>query len=505
MILAKLIIPDSLDEDVEKLYFRSDDYHLEQGRISVPKGGTLDFNTYFNSFPYNDYQKYTNVNEFMFSACISGQGSVELFCSTKEQSFSVGKVIVQNTEQTSYKLPVALSTLPKDGVLWLHLKAKENKITLWTGCLETTNLPESKVNLAIVMCTYHRERYILENTKRFLEILKQRELLLGEIKVYIIDNASELHLPETENLVVLPNKNYGGSGGFARGMFEAYLEKDFFTHVLLMDDDVSFEPESILRMISFLSLVKGEMPIFGGHMLLEEQPTLQFEGGGRYEKGRLQSLQHNVDVSLMDNLLNNQTNEKEPQYQAWWFCCIPMTAIEKNGFPNPFFIKTDDVEYGLRCGLPIVLMNGVAVWHKSFNNKGSVHLEYYIKRNELIVSALYDEGSGVYYSMVKLLRTSLKSIFVGDTRRMLYCKRAYLDFLKGTDFLKRIKADELNDTLLDEKNTKISRCLALFNFCSSFFYILISFMLHYRKVQKDYKDRRKELTSFVFWKEQLFP
>src|SRR5699024_6507657 len=48
----------------------------------------------------------------------------------------------------------------------------------------------------------------------------------------------------------LRQANLGGAGGFSRGMFEATADPAI-DHVLIMDDDVRVEPETVLRMAAF--------------------------------------------------------------------------------------------------------------------------------------------------------------------------------------------------------------------------------------------------------------
>ncbi|MFD1047721.1 circularly permuted type 2 ATP-grasp protein, partial [Kibdelosporangium lantanae] len=59
--------------------------------------------------------------------------------------------------------------------------------------------------------------------------------------------------------------NMGGSGGFARGMFEAVTDTDC-EQVLLMDDDIVIEPDCVLRALAF-SRFSAQPMIVGGQML----------------------------------------------------------------------------------------------------------------------------------------------------------------------------------------------------------------------------------------------
>ena len=67
-----------------------------------------------------------------------------------------------------------------------------------------------------------------------------------------------------DKLRVIEQGNIGGSGGYARGQYEA-LRKGTATYVMMMDDDVVCEPESIIRAVTFADLAKRPT-IVGGHM-----------------------------------------------------------------------------------------------------------------------------------------------------------------------------------------------------------------------------------------------
>ena len=56
----------------------------------------------------------------------------------------------------------------------------------------------------------------------------------------------------------------------------------------------------------------------------------------------------------------------------------------------PFFIHGDDIEYGLRLNHSFILLNGIGVWHESFENKYQPVNIYYDTRNYLIINTLYN-------------------------------------------------------------------------------------------------------------------
>ncbi len=87
-----------------------------------------------------------------------------------------------------------------------------------------------------------------------------------------------------------------------------------------------------------------------------------------------------------ENLTGMNENEGA-EYGGWWFACYPMEFVEKNR-PLPFFLHCDDVEYGLRHGGTPIILNGIQVWHETYEYRQSAVMAYYDTRNALIVNRL---------------------------------------------------------------------------------------------------------------------
>ncbi len=93
-----------------------------------------------------------------------------------------------------------------------------------------------------------------------------QEILLvdqGTQKVEDADGFAEVRESLGGKLRIINQSNLGGSGGFARGMFEAV--ENGSDYVLLLDDDIVVEPESIIRLLTFADRCK-KPTIVGGHM-----------------------------------------------------------------------------------------------------------------------------------------------------------------------------------------------------------------------------------------------
>ena len=165
------------------------------------------------------------------------------------------------------------------------------------------------------------------------------------------------------------------------------------THVLLMDDDILLEPESLFRTYVLLRTLKEQYrdAFIGGAMLRLDHQNIQVEAGAAWYAGNLASRKSNLNLNTLDACLYNET-EEYCEFNAWWYCCIPMHIVRPDNLPLPIFIRGDDVEYGLRNMKHLILLNGICVWHEPFENKYSSFLSYYILRNMLYDNALHCPG-----------------------------------------------------------------------------------------------------------------
>jgi GT2 family glycosyltransferase len=212
----------------------------------------------------------------------------------------------------------------------------------------------------------------------------------GHLQILVVDNACNLapDVPASAPLRVLPNPNLGGAGGFARGLIE-YREGGWSTHVVFMDDDISLEPESIVRTIALLTYATSEDLCVHGAMMSEEQPWLQFEAGSEYEFKSvypLRALGRGVDLRSRSEVVRDHL-EPTLHYSAWWFTVFPMHIAKEN--PLPVFFRGDDVAFGLmHTGQHTVTLNGIAVWHADFALKNNPSSLYYEVRNFALIDTL---------------------------------------------------------------------------------------------------------------------
>ena len=133
-------------------------------------------------------------------------------------------------------------------------------------------------------------------------------------------------------------------------------------------------PESLIRTFNLLSLARGKYKdaFINGAMLSLEDPIRQFEDVSHVVDTAVYArLKQDLDVSKLSDILLNERQDIEVSkaYGAWWYSCIPVEAILKNGLPVPFFIRCDDVEFGMRNNPVYMTMDGICVWHASFEGR----------------------------------------------------------------------------------------------------------------------------------------
>ena len=429
-------------EGADGLFVKGGEYDRASDVLRLRTGETADFGTYFNLLPYPQYRKYCDAKKFTLVLEGKGNYRTEIYLRHKDGTKSLLSSHVCNggcfTETDC-------SSAEEGGYLYFTISAEEDCI-LTGGAWLAAKEEENRVKIGMIICTYRREGFVSANIARIAAAMEKSSVWKERMHVFIVDNAQSLKLEESDFYTVIPNRNLGGSGGFARGMYE--LDKDpSFTHFLLMDDDINFDFATVERTYHLLCALTKEHKnaSVGGAMLVLERPNEQYEFGGKYDGLRFRLINSGLDMRKTSSLIKNQ-NAAKPDYNAWWYCCMPTSSVKKFGLPMPFFIKGDDVEYGMRAAEEMILMSGIAVWHQDFAGKYTGILEYYIKRNLAVVSLLWCGGGG-FKSAVRFVYFMFKNLLLKNYNCVQVIYEAYEDFMKGPAFFLENDSEEVNDRI----------------------------------------------------------
>lgn len=487
MIHKLYSLTDTVEKAKEPLYIRGIKERKEQS-ILMHKGEVLDFTTYFNSLSLKKWKRYTTIKALQLALQLEGRFQVTFHLYDEK-----GSVRHSSVETKSSCFTYSVNAEELDGVLLgfsLHCMSDSGHYNggQWNG--EFTQWEDKKIGVSIT--TFKREKYV----KRTMNLLHDFQRDHPWLSVLVVDNGSTLEEMQGDRFRVIHNRNFGGSGGFTRGMIE-YVEQGAVDYVLLMDDDIVLETSALERTFALLSGLKEEYrdSFLSGAMLSLERPCIQYENTARWGKIRLHGEGKNLNLVNASNLVQNEkVPSQKNRYGAWWYCAIPVHRIQEIGYPLPIFVKGDDMEYGIRNHREVMSMNGIGVWHQALQSKMSPIIKYYADRNMLIINN-YAEGCNYFTFIVAVLGRVLRRLSEGKLLGIRYMNQALIDYSKGLTGLTTVSSEEKMDQISKMKDESVSLL--------AFFGLLINIartLINYNNLHKDYIDFRINiLHSSRFW------
>jgi len=432
--LQRVVLPLGLDPDVLPLYVEmgastgstrteavpARALHpqnvVDRRRLRVDAGSRASFATYFNAFPASYWRRWTVVEEVELALTVTGPATVAVYRSTatgttERVTTSPAEPGEDGTRELSFRL--TLKPFADGGWYWFDVIAGRGEVVLeqaeWrvgkvaAGAEHVLDEPAGTLTVAIT--TFNRPTYLLDLLRQLGAAPDTLEVV---DEVVVVDQGTQQVRAQPEfaeataglggRLRVVEQANVGGSGGFARGMSET-LRSDRSRYVLLLDDDVSSEPESILRGAVFADLCRTPT-IVGGHMFSLYARSSLHSMGEVVKRWRFwwQEAPHVwtdhdfASAGLRDTRWLHRRVDVD--YNGWWMCLIPVEVLKTVGLSLPFFIKWDDAEYGLRAGkagFPTVSLPGMAIWHVPWTEKDDAldWQAYYHQRNRTVAALLH--------------------------------------------------------------------------------------------------------------------
>lgn len=453
-LLARIQVPDPGFAE-PALYVRHGEGRIEAGRLVLPAGARATFDTAFGVFAAGRWGRLTAIADIGARMDVSGPCRIDLV------AYHDGiETVVASTEESGSVVFDGFRDFGAESC-FVAVTALDTEVTISGGEWFTTSPPVRDVRLGVAITTFNRQEYVLATIDRLVDIERRVPSLRGNVHVLVVDNARNLEpvLPPDAPVRVVQNPNLGGAGGFARGLI-AFREEGWSTHVVLMDDDISLEPESIVRTVSLLSHTTDPDLCVHGAMMSEEQPWLQFEAGADYEFRSvypLRAVGRGVDLRHRSHVLRDHL-ESEFGYSAWWFTAFPMHLGAQN--PLPVFVRGDDVAFGLmHTGRHTVTLNGIAVWHADFALKNNPSSLYYEVRNFALIDTLVFDDHKWWHLAWRYLGFGFRNAYSHRYASAEYMIMGMKDFLAGPEAWMRIdhaaKHDELR-RVTEEKAAPLS-------------------------------------------------
>jgi galactofuranosylgalactofuranosylrhamnosyl-N-acetylglucosaminyl-diphospho-decaprenol beta-1,5/1,6-galactofuranosyltransferase len=419
----------------------------DRERVVLDGHALVTTDTYFGRFPASYWQRWTSVRSVDVETVVSGSGTLRLIASDSGgKARTVSVVTVDDAHEEPVRLTAELNRFVDGGALWLEFETTVDRLTVEQVRWTVAALPgQARRSTAIVICTFNRADDCLAT----LSTLGSDDGVLSDVDaVYVVDQGTDTvesrpgfaQVRERYGAVLryVRQPNLGGAGGFTRGIYEAVGATDEPVNLLLMDDDIRLEPDTVLRLRAMAD--RADEPILvGGQMLNLLHPDRLHVGA---ETADLRILRAGLPVqeALSDaDLTEERQNVRvDAAYNAWWTCLIPSEVVAAIGYPLPVFFQWDDIEYGLRAaaaGFPTVTLPGAGVWHADFGWKNwDDWSRYFSFRNSLIASALHSDFDrrSLANHLARQLIDSLVSMRYGLAALTM---RAIEDFLRGPDVL----------------------------------------------------------------------
>jgi galactofuranosylgalactofuranosylrhamnosyl-N-acetylglucosaminyl-diphospho-decaprenol beta-1,5/1,6-galactofuranosyltransferase len=441
--------------EISDLYFKvSNDILInfdgDKNQIILHQDSTISLNTYFNSIYEKYYTKYTSIKSLYYLLKLEGDFEVFAYretseASTRELIFTQTIKDCQLSDYVKVILP-ELKQSQESGRIYLEITCISKQGLFTEGLVVTEQEKYRDVSLAIITCTFKKEVYVKKTVNT---ILQDSFLQDKKFKVFVVDNGRTLNASDFKDYRVklISNRNFGGSGGFTKGLIEA-LQEGVYTHFLFMDDDIELDSEAIYRLFSLYEYAKQDVAVAGSMLDLYKKHIL-YEAGAIYNKsiddeGNIKQdkftgypLKHNLDLRNTTTL-NSLLLEDNIDYGGFWFFGFSKEIVERIGLPLPLFIKIDDMEFGLRINEHfengIVAFPSVAVWHEPFYAKRPIWDFYYYIRNHLITNSIH--SSLEYVKTVKIFTNCiLYYLFIFDYNSAQMVVKGFEDYMQGPNFI----------------------------------------------------------------------
>ena len=444
-LLQRSLLPDH--DFAEPLLYVREAGAVQRGdqAAEVGAGGVLSFDTSFGVFHAGRWRRLTTVDQLAVRVVATGVGRAEVVAVTRGREQVIASAQLTNEP---IDLPVGSLQAATWGVLYVRIVA--------TGACHVQHVEwhtdvagGHDVRLSLSITTFNRQAYVIPTVTKVLNLVRGLDALRGRVRVLVVDNANNVDFgqAESDDLTVVPNRNLGGAGGFARGLMWL-REKQWATHVLFMDDDINLETESLVRTVALFAYARDAQLCVHGAMISEERQWMQFESGSRYLWRSLYPLRAlgQEDDLRERSLVLRDAKERRFAYSAWWYTAFPINITRDN--PLPVFVRGDDVAFGLmHTGRHTVALNGVAVWHADFHLKNNPSSLFYEMRNFATIDTLVFDRHRWWHLAQRFLALSFRNLFGFRYSSAEYMIRGMRAFLAGPQALAEVDHTALHDEL----------------------------------------------------------
>jgi galactofuranosylgalactofuranosylrhamnosyl-N-acetylglucosaminyl-diphospho-decaprenol beta-1,5/1,6-galactofuranosyltransferase len=417
----------------------------------LPAQSEVSFAAYFNALAAGYWRRWSRLTEVHLCLELEGSGRVDVYRSKADGSaIFVRGVVLDGSGRQDLDVELDLRPFEDGGWYWFDLTTDADDLTLHAGGWYAAQEGTGRAAVTIGMPTFNRPADCVAT----LTAIGEDPLVLAAVTAVILPDQGTKKVRDEpgfetaaaalgDRLRIIDQPNLGGSGGYARVMYEA-LEHTDCEQILFMDDDILLEPDSVLRALAFSRFARSPMLVGGQMLSLQARSQLSTMGE---VVDRNTFLWRNAPGTEPHHDLSERTLRQTPwlhrrvdvDYNAWWMCLIPRAVAEDVGLPLPLFIKWDDAEYGLRArarGYRTATVPGIAIWHMSFLEKDDTSdwQAYFHYRNRFVAAALHGPDSPRAL-LVDTFKRTLRHLMLMEYSAVALQEMALRDFLAGPDML----------------------------------------------------------------------
>ncbi|MGX7043199.1 glycosyltransferase [Leuconostoc holzapfelii] len=388
-VLQNFIYPSNQTLGSKEKYLRVEgNVYFGGNTLEMTKFANVQFDTYYNAFSIPLWRENVGLADTQLTMAGSGTVDVELWhLSNRNIKEFKQSVTIELTEdrQVVYDLDIT-NPFAYSGLVYIKIVAKRD-VEVTAIAWQTRTAYRRDAKLGISVTHFNRKAYVLPAIKRIKDGLLDVAEWQEKIDFIVVDNSKNITEEEAMGVTIIPNENTGGSGGFTRG-FLYYKNDTDATHVLFMDDDASLEIESIKRAYQILSFAEKANTAVGAALFYEDRPDMLIERGAQLDaKATWLAKFRDTDATRAGDVLGQELDEEKNEYFGWWFNAFPIEYTDH--LTLPYFVRGDDVSFGVLNKFHMVMGNGIAAIAENFDYKVAAMTEYLDLRNKLLVNSLF--------------------------------------------------------------------------------------------------------------------
>lgn len=408
-IFPVIFAQEQYQKDNSFLYFKQwDTYGTYDGKFERLNKYSSD--TWMNAFAAKKIAHYCDIETLFLNLEAKGRFGLAIYGNKLYPDNSISKELLhEGWHEGSAKVKIP-DFGRHDTIYFCLFERADEPAEFIRGSWQTETLPLRDTRMAVVTCTFKREDFIRKNLGLFNEFIEKNPEYKDRLTQIVADNGQTLEKElEAPNIKIIPNINAGGAGGFTRGLLEVLDKHPDVSRVVFMDDDVEILPESFVKTLKLCDFLKEEYneSFIAGAMLDKDRKGWLFEDLGERDGIWTHPKIGGLDLNVYGNILQVNKlrtdifdNNHTKIHNGWYYHCFNVNTVARNGLPMPLFIRGDDIEWSWRnFGSPIIYMNGIGIWHASFEWRVSeVSSHYFLIRNMLFNNFVHQPDFREEYS-----------------------------------------------------------------------------------------------------------